>query len=192
MIEAFLQVIAQFAGGILLRFRGSKPTSKLDVVSDFDFDRFQGTWYLAAYIPPPFQKKLSSATTQYLRGDNGEIKVINRAYDEKKEKWIVEETAGRFKDAETDGWLIVDTSKPLDENRKIIFLNDNYDQAILVGLTMRTLWITYRDPHLEKRELDRFIGRASDLGFKIRQLVRVDQTHDWRNYSGNTTPTSSA
>lgn len=175
----FVQVIAQFAAGFLLRFRGSKPTEKFEAIQNFDIERFLGTWYLAAYVPPPFQKKLNSASTEYSRSEDGTIKVTNRNYDGKKGRWKVEDTVARFHDSEKIGWFLVDSTNPLDETRKIIYLDDDYSKAIVVGRIMRTLWITYRDPHLEKKDLDALISQADELGFKIRQLVRVDQTHEW-------------
>lgn len=181
MIEMFVQIAAQFAAGLLLRFRGSKPTKKLKVVSNFDIERFLGTWYLAAYIPPPFHKKMSSASTEYSRSKDGTLKVTNRSYDKKKDKWIVEETAAKFKDSENNGWLVVDAANPLDENRKIIYLNEDYTQAIVAGLVMRTIWITYRDPHLEMSDINALIARADEFGFKTGKLIRVDQSHDWKS-----------
>ena len=188
MIEMVAQILAQVAAGLLLRFRGSKSTGTFEAVADFALDRFLGVWYLAAYSPPPFQRKLSDASTEYRRGEDGNISVINRAYDPKKQNWQVEETAGVFKLDEHTGWLVVDSSNPLNENRKIIYLNPDYTQAIIVGLTMRTLWITYRDEHLEKRDLDVLINRAEDLGFKTRMLVRVDQSRgdEWRSSAADT------
>jgi apolipoprotein D and lipocalin family protein len=178
MIEKFLAVMA---ARILLRFRGSKPTSRFEPVSDFDVGRFLGTWYVAAYIPAPFGKKSSSTSSEYSRGEEGAIKVINRGYNDRKKEWKTEETLARFKESANTGWFVVETDNPLNENRKIIYLNEDYTQAIVVGLVMRTLWITYSDPNVTKRDLDELIARVGELGFKTRKLIRVDQSQSMRS-----------
>ena len=175
------QILAMVAANLLLMFRGSKSTGKLDAVADFDLGRFLGCWYVAAYIPHPFKKKLSSVSTEYSRSEDGTISVIHRGYDRKKTKWHSEESVARFKESEDSGWLVVDTHNPLDENHKIIHLKEDYTQAIVVGLTMRTLWITYHDPNVTKRDLDGLIARADALGFKTSKLIRVDQSIDWES-----------
>lgn len=125
-----------------------------------------GTWYVASYVPPPFKKKLSATSTEYSRNEDGTIKVTSRGYDKKKKKWKTEQNGARFKESENIGWLVVDTANPLDENRKIIHLNEDYTQAILVGLTMRTIWITYRDPNFTKSDLDSLLVRAMNSASK--------------------------
>jgi apolipoprotein D and lipocalin family protein len=83
--------------------------------------------------------------------------------------------------------LGVDPASPLAENRKIIYLNEDYTQAIVVGLTMRTLCITYRDPDLTKRDLAALSGRTDELGFKTRKLISVDQSECWKTPVGDKT-----
>ena len=180
-MEVIFKVFAQLVVGLLLRFRGSKSTKKLEAVADFDFEKFLGTWYLVAYIPPPFHKRMNAASTEFSVDGDGTIRVTNRSYDEKKGKWNVQETTGQFKENQDTGWFVVETNNPLDENRKIIYLNEDYSQAIIVGLLMRTLWIVYRDEHLEMRDVSALIAKAGELGFKTRKLVRVEQKYDWKS-----------
>ena len=170
------RILAILAAKVLLLFRGSKPTSKLDAVSGFNFDRFSGTWYSAYDLPQPFKTKLSATSSDYSRNKNGTIKVTNRGYNKKKKKWRYQDTVARFRESEDIGWFVVETSNPLEKQTKIIYLNEDYTQAVVVGLTMSTMRIIYRDPNLTKRDLDALIARADKLGFKTSKLIRVDQS----------------
>lgn len=180
MVEMILQVVAQVLAALVVLARGSKPTKKFPAVTGFDINRFLGRWYVAAWIPAPYQRNRVSISTEYSRDEGGGIRVSNRHYNKRKKKWVTKESAARFKSEEDVGWLIVETGSLLERDRKIIYLSEDYSQAIIVGLTMRTIWIAYRDPNLTERELDTLFHRAEDLGFKTRSLVRVDHYEDWQ------------
>ena len=116
--------------------------------------------------------------------------MIHRTYSKQRKKWTVKEKVARFKGEEGVGWFIVDTRNLLERDHKIIFLNADYDQAIVVGPTMRTIRIAFRDPNLTERELDHLLHRAGELGFKVKSLVRVDHYEDWQG-EADTSPIDS-
>ena len=175
----FQQILAMLAAQLIIMFRGSKPTTRFKPVAGFEIDRFLGTWYVAAYVPQPFEKKLSSTSSEYSRGEGSKVSVADRGYDRKKGQWHCEDTVASFKEGENVGWLVVDALNPLKKHRKFIHLNEDQTQAIVVGLTMRTVWIVYRDRNLTKADLDALINRADELGFKTSKLVRVDQSESF-------------
>lgn len=74
--------------------------------------------------------------------------------------------------------LLLKKSIGLEKSWKIVYLNKEYTQAILVGLTMRTFVLMYKGSEINKTDLDFLIRKADKLGFKSRELVWVDQSSE--------------
>ncbi|NVN84000.1 MULTISPECIES: lipocalin family protein [unclassified Vibrio] len=168
------KILAMLMIKLLFTFRGSKPTSKIPA-SDFDAERFAGTWYSACYIPHPLQSKLGSLSFSFLFESDGNLKLTTRGYNAKKKEWKTKEQAATFKGSQTEAWFSVEANSPYEQQRKVIFLNEDYTQALLVGPTKNTLQILYRTAEFTKQDLDSLIERAQSMGFKTSKLVRVSQ-----------------
>jgi apolipoprotein D and lipocalin family protein len=56
-------------------------------VQDFKADKYLGKWYEIARFDYFFEKNMDQVTATYSKKDNGNIKVENRGYDYKKDKW---------------------------------------------------------------------------------------------------------
>ena len=56
-------------------------------VSDFDASRYMGKWYEIARLDHSFERGLSQVTAEYTMRDDGGVKVINRGYSIKNEKF---------------------------------------------------------------------------------------------------------
>jgi apolipoprotein D and lipocalin family protein len=155
---------------------GCKSTSKLEVVTGFEVDRYLGVWYEAARYPHRFETGLSNVSAEYSRNADGTIKVVNRGFSEKKSQWETAEAVAKPKGAPSSGWLKVSFFKPFYASYKIIYLNEDYTQAIVTGPTYGYLWILARDPALPQRELDLLVERIQGVGFDSGKLIYVDQT----------------
>jgi len=179
------QVFAQFFVFFIVLLRGRKPTSRFPAVADFDFERFCGTWYVAAHVPSPFSKRLIYLTTEYSVADDGAVHLHTRGWDAKKEEWSVEESVGQFHQSEDEAWFDLNCENPFHQTRKVIFLDDDYSQAIIVGLIMRNVWLVYRNPDAPKREVDALMARAGKLGFRTKRIMPMDQSRQWKQQEGN-------
>lgn len=160
----------------LLLLPGCKSTSKLEVVSGFDADRYLGTWYEAARYPHRFESGLSSVSAEYSRNPDGTIKVANRGFNDNDQKWENIEGIAKMKGAPDRGWLKVSFFQPFYASYKIIHLDENYTQAIVTGPTYGYLWILVRDPALPRPKLDALVAKATAFGFDKEKLIYVDQS----------------
>ena len=155
---------------------GCRSTSKLEVVTGFEPDRYMGTWYEAARFPHGFEKNLQSVSAQYDRKKDGKIRVINQGFNTKTEEWESIEGAAKLKGNAELGWLKVSFFKPFYASYKIIHLDDDYTQAIVTGPTFGFLWILVRDPALPKSELDALIEKTQGFGFDTNKLIMVEHS----------------
>jgi apolipoprotein D and lipocalin family protein len=157
---------------------GCRSTSKLEVVSNFEIERYLGVWYEAARLPHGFEKNLSSVSATYSFNEDATIKVLNRGFNDKKLEWEEIEGVAKFKSADDQGWLKVSFFKPFYASYKVIYLNEDYTQAIITGPSYGYLWILVREPALPKTEVERLITKAAAFGFETEKLILVDQTRN--------------
>jgi apolipoprotein D and lipocalin family protein len=155
---------------------GCQSTAKLEVVSNFNAERYMGTWYEAARYPHRFEKDLSSVSAQYTMNPNGKIRVVNSGFNDTEKAWKDIEGVAKFKGATDTGWLKVSFFKPFYASYKIIHINDEYTEAIVAGPSYNYLWILVRDPLLPKSQLDQLIAKAEGFGFDRSKLQVIDQS----------------
>ena len=158
-----------------LLMSGCRSTSNLEVVSNFEIERYLGVWYEAARMPHGFEKHLSSVSADYSFNDDGTIKVLNRGFNDKKQLWEDIEGVAKFKTTGDQGWLKVSFFKPFYASYKIIYLDEDYTRAIVTGPSYGYLWILVRDPALPKTEVEQLVSKAGEFGFDTGKLLLVGQ-----------------
>jgi len=158
---------------------GCRTTSKLEVVRDFEIERYAGLWYEAARYPHRFEEGLTSVTAEYSLNENGTIKVVNRGYNPSTSAWEQADGVAKFKNDPTRGWLKVSFFGPFYASYKILHLDDEYTEAIITGPTYDYLWILVRDPALSEARLDKLVSKAVSFGFETNQMIFVEHSpHD--------------
>lgn len=158
-----------------LLMSGCRSTSKLEVVSNFEIERYLGVWYEAVRMPHGFEKNLSSVSANYSLNKDGTVKVLNRGFNDKKQQWEEIEGVAKFKADQGQGWLKVSFFKPFYASYKVIYLNEDYTRAIVTGPSFGYLWILVRDPALPKTEIELLVSKAGKFGFDTGKLLLIDQ-----------------
>ena len=145
-------------------------------VSDFELDRYLGTWYEIARLDHSFERGLSRVTAEYSLRDDGGVRVVNRGYDASSGKW--KESVGKayFVEDESLGYLKVSFFGPF-YGSYVVFELDHaqYGHAFVSGHSTSYLWLLSRTPAADKEVVDRFLERAEALGFDTGELIFVDQ-----------------
>ncbi|MFM7981542.1 MAG: lipocalin family protein, partial [Candidatus Fonsibacter sp.] len=59
----------------------------LKAVEDFNKDRYLGKWFEIARFDFRFEKDLNNTTAEYSLNPNGSIKVVNKGFNYKTNKW---------------------------------------------------------------------------------------------------------
>ena len=145
-------------------------------ISEFDLDRYLGTWYEIARFDHRFERDLVNVTAQYSLRDDGGVKVVNRGYDPTARKWKEVRGKAYFTSGPHIGQLKVTFFWPFYSGYNIIELDrEQYSYALVCGPDKSYLWILARDPKLEPDILQMLVGSAQKLGFDTEKLIYVRQ-----------------
>lgn len=174
-------IVSLLAGTGLLGLAGcGASTSTIPAVMPFELDRYAGKWYEIARLDHAFERGLEDVTAEYtpLDDKSGEIKVVNRGYHVKRQRWSnIEGTARQPRG--NIGQLEVTFFWPIRAGYKVIVLDEHYQWALVTSDTMDYLWILAREPQLPPQTLTKILDQARDFGFNTDELMMV--SHDRSN-----------
>lgn len=145
-------------------------------VSNFNSDRYLGTWYEIARLDHSFERGLSNVTATYGKRPDGQISVINRGFNDKEGKF--EQATGRAKFAgdPSTGQLRVSFFGPFYGDYIIFGLGNDYRHAYISGGNDKYLWLLSRSRTVSPTIRRNFIKRANALGYDTSALIWVDQS----------------
>jgi apolipoprotein D and lipocalin family protein len=146
-------------------------------VDDFKPERYLGKWYEIARLDHSFEKGLTRVTADYSLRDDGGLRVINRGYSAKQNKWKQAEGKAYFVKRSDQGYLKVSFFGPF-YGAYIVFDLDreDYQYSLVCGPDKSYLWILARTPQISEAVKDTLIAKATSLGFDTGKLIYV--SHD--------------
>ena len=147
-------------------------------VSDFEADRYLGTWYEVARLDHSFERGLSQVSATYTRREDGKITVQNRGFKASSGKYKDATGKAKFADASDMGHLKVSFFGPFYGDYIIFDLDDAYSRAYVSGGKDNYLWLLSRTPTITQSVRDDFIAKSSALGYDTDNLIWVDQSKD--------------
>ena len=143
-------------------------------VTDFDLDRYLGTWYEIARLDHSFERGLTRTSAEYtLRADGG-VRVLNRGFNAVKNRWQEAEGRAYFVLDPNTAYLKVSFFGPFYGAYIVTELDPEFEYALVSGPNHDYLWILARTPHLEATVRDRLVARAKALGFATDELIWVE------------------
>lgn len=160
---------------MLLFWAGTGQAKSYPCVDNFDVERYLGTWYEIARLDHSFERGLEQVTATYSWNENGTIRVQNRGYDPKKEKWNEATGKAKFKGDENVGALKVSFFGPFYAGYNIVELDEDYQHALVVGPNTKYLWVLSRTPQLAPDIYKKLLDKAETLGFDTDALIKVKQ-----------------
>lgn len=171
-IPAFAALLAMPAllTGCLGMPQGVRP------VTGFELDRYLGTWYEIARLDHSFERGLTRVTAEYSLREDGGVRVVNRGYSTEKQAW--KEAVGKayFVEDESTGYLKVSFFGPFYGSYVVFELDQaGYQYAFISGPDTSYLWLLARTPTVSVELLQRFMQRATALGFDTDALILVGQ-----------------
>ncbi|HWD86828.1 MAG TPA: lipocalin family protein [Mucilaginibacter sp.] len=149
------------------------PKSKIPrnaIVQPFDKQKYMGLWHEVARLPNNIQKKLKNLTDEYSLNADGSIKVVTRAYDFDKNKPVEATARGRFVGPGSRGKIKVAYVLPIYLDYNILDIDDGYNYALVSGNSLNHLWIISRDNAIPAGIRERFLAKATSLGFDVSKL----------------------
>ncbi|EKN5159359.1 hypothetical protein DVP88_19100 [Yersinia enterocolitica] len=154
---------------------GVTPPKDVKIVDNFQLPRYLGTWYEIARLDHSFERGLNNVTANYSPRDDGDVKVINRGYNAKKQQW--QESIGKayFIGSPQQASLKVSFFGPFYGGYNVIDLDDEYQHALIAGPNREYLWILSRTPTIDNQTRDRLVSVAQHYGFPVEELIWVKQ-----------------
>jgi apolipoprotein D and lipocalin family protein len=146
-------------------------------VQDFQLQRYLGTWYEIARLDHPFERGLTRVSAEYSLREDGGVRVVNRGFSVREEKWKRVEGRARFVQTPQTGYLKVSFFGPFYGSYVIFELDhENYQYAVVSGPDTSYLWILARTPKIDAELKADLIARAAARGFDTSALIFVE--HD--------------
>jgi len=144
-------------------------------VSNFDLDKYMGEWYEIVRLDHSFERGLEQVKATYSLNENGFVKVVNKGYSVKKQKW--KEAVGKAKLVEgaSTGFLKVSFFGPFYGPYVIYELDEPNYQYAFVSSSKGYLWLLSRTPSVSEEVMDKFIESAEMLGYMKEDLILVRQ-----------------
>lgn len=142
-------------------------------VQPFNKNKYLGKWYEIARFDYVFERNMNNVTAEYSLRDDGLIKVDNKGYNYKKNKW--KESIGKAKFAGSDNVarLKVSFFGPFYAPYNVIAIDDDYRYALVAGGNLKYLWILSRDKTIPDRVKKNYLAQAQKLGYDIQSLIWV-------------------
>ena len=144
-------------------------------VTDFDLDRYAGTWYEIARLDHKFERGLSRVTARYEARKSGGVTVVNRGWSEKKRKWSEAVGKAYFRGRADVGDLKVTFFWPF-YGSYIVFALDHaaYQWALVSGDSPKYLWLLARTPQIPDDLKQQLLEKAKAAGYDTSKLIFVD------------------
>lgn len=173
-----LPVIAAVTAAFLVVACSSPPPPPgVTVVSNFDAQRFLGTWYEIARLDHRFERGLEKVTAHYSSMDDSGIQVVNRGYNPDRKMWQQSVGKAYFTGDPHRAAMKISFIGPFYGGYNVIALDREYRHALICGPDRSYLWILSRTPTLSPEMKQQMLDVATRQGFDVTKLIWVEQPH---------------
>ena len=149
----------------------SKQTVDNSVVTDFDLNRFLGSWYEIARFDHKFERGMEQTKAMYVLRDDVKVDVLNTGIKDGKPS----EAKGLAKLTGTAGLLRVSFWGPFYSDYRIMLLDNDYQYALVGSGSDDYLWILSRTPQISDETKTQILTEAQKRGYDTSKLIWVKQ-----------------
>ena len=143
-------------------------------VEGFAPERYLGNWYEIARLDHAFERGLTRATAAYGARDDGAVRVVNRGYPARDDRWKEAEGTASFVGAPDRGHPKVSFFGPFYGSYIVFGLDErNYRHALVSGPDKSYRWIPARDATLDNATREALVAKAAAAGFDTGKLIFV-------------------
>ena len=143
-------------------------------VKPFDSEKYLGKWYEIARFDFRFEKGLNNTTAEYSMNDNGTIRVVNRGYDFRKDRWKQSVGKAKFVSDRDEAKLKVSFFGPFYAGYNVIALDPEYRYALIAGKNLKYLWLLSRETTIPRDVKNTYLAKAEQLGYDTSKLVWIE------------------
>ncbi len=144
-------------------------------VKSFEKEKYLGKWYEIARFDFKFERDLDHTTAEYSLNDNGTIKVLNRGFNTKKNKWSEATGKAKFVGEPTVAMLKVSFFGPFYAGYNVVAIDKDYKYALVAGSSLKYLWILSREKTLPEDVKKEYLKKAESIGYDISKLLWIKQ-----------------
>lgn len=160
----------------IMLFSCSTIPKGITAIQPFNKARYLGKWYEIARLDFRFERNLNNTTAEYSTNANGTIKVVNKGYNTKTNKWVSATGKAKFVKDENVAMLKVSFFGPFYSGYNVIAIDKDYKYALVAGKNLKYLWILSRETTLPDEVKKNYLELARSFGYKTDELVWVN--HD--------------
>ena len=168
-------------GLLLLSCLCSAKNSKIDktVVTDFELNRYLGTWYEISRYDHKFERGLVGITATYSLREDGKIKVENKGFEETLDgKISVAIGKAKIPDPNIPSKLKVSFFLFFYADYFVLELDENYQWAVIGSKSDKYLWILSRTPQMDENLYNELLNKLTIRGYDVTKLIEVEQKGD--------------
>src|SRR3954471_4734468 len=126
-------------------------------VKPFDVEKYLGKWFEIARFDFRFERNLNNTTANYSLNDDGSIKVVNRGYNYKTEKWKEATGKAKFVSSPDEARLKVSFFGPFYSGYNVIAIDADYKYALVAGKSLDYLWLLSREKTIPESTKQTFL-----------------------------------
>jgi len=159
----------------------SAKNPKIDkiVVTDFELNRYLGTWYEISRFDHKFERGLVGVTATYSLRENGKIKVENKGFEETLNgKISVAIGKAKIPDPNIPSKLKVSFFLFFYADYFVLELDENYQWAVIGSKSDKYLWILSRTPQMDENLYNELLNKLAIRGYDVTKLIKVEQKGD--------------
>lgn len=146
------------------------------VVKTLDIDKYLGTWYEIYRLPMRAEKDLVNVTATYSTRDDGDIKVLNQGYKFTPDGKHKKATAKAWMpDKNIQGALIVKFFGLFKSSYHVLYIDENYEHAIVSTYNRKYAWILARKPYVLPNLEKELVAKAAKMGVDTSQFIKTLQ-----------------
>ncbi|MDA9066453.1 lipocalin family protein [Flavobacteriales bacterium] len=161
---------------ITLSVFSCKTNKSLSTVSTLDLEKYIGTWHEIARFDHSFERNLSCVSATYSIKPDGNIKVENKGFNTKKNKWKTAIGKAKVPNTDVPGEIKVSFFGPFYGDYFVMKLDANYKHVLVGSPTRDYLWILSRDKIMPDDVYGQYLEIAKSNGFDISKLQLIDQS----------------
>ena len=139
----------------------------------FNLNNYLGKWYEVARIENEFEPQMQNVTAEYTLNDDNSIKVVNSGYINNEFKEIV----GKAITTNDEHLLKVSFFGNFYSDYRILYIDNNYQYAIIGGNSDRYLWILSRIPYIEEKILVELLDIIALNGYDRYKVKLTEQKY---------------
>ncbi len=153
------------------------------VVRGVDLERYMGRWYEIASFPSFFQPRNGVNTrATYKLNKDGTVHVLNETWSGGK-KVSIEGSAYKADPKSDEAKLKVKfyvppflPIVPVTGNYWVLYLDDDYQYALIGEPTRKYLWILCRQTHMDEEIYNMLVQKAKEEGYDVSKLHKTPQS----------------